>query len=189
MITIDQHRFFANLQLTQAYCAQQLRQPPKPEWQVLRSIVGPVRAAGKWFATIPDGSGGGSRPVLWEEWTRKSDPFYGDAFVELFDWQLAYKARESAALTHDSDCPGKILVVEYGMNIPDGAVEVETEGFFDEWDLPPIDTWFYNDYNPGRGGILFAWIPEQFTDLADKAIAVHFLDIMHWFIMPNKWLK
>lgn len=189
MITIDQTKFLYNLKLTQAYCEQQLHHRGKPDWAILRSIINPVCKDGKWFVHMPDHNMAAfdEKHIPLEEWARKSDPYYHDAFVELFNQQLDFKTSVSNKLESDGVYQGKILVVEHGENIPDGAVEPETDSFFDEWDLPPIDTWFYNDYSPSRGGILFAWIPEKFIGLVDIAIEIQFLDILHWFEKPSSW--
>ncbi len=184
MINIDQTQFFANLRLTQVYC-QQLGQKGKVEWTGLRNIINPLYKDGEWFVHMPGPLHEG--PIPWNEWTKQSDPYYHDAFTELFRKQMELKQALSDKLSHDSICLGKILVIEYGLNIPDGAVEVDTEGFFDEWDLPPIDTWFYNDDSVEQGGILFAWIPEKFVALVNKAISIQFLNTLSWFEKPRAW--
>jgi len=189
MITIDQAEFYANLRITQAYCEQQLQRKDVLDWVVLRSIINPVCIKGDWFA-CPPGRGiaaSDKQLIPWAEWAKKSDPYFREPFAKLFNEQLECKVGLSNSLEYLESYQGKVLVVEYGENIPDGVAEAETESFFDEWDLPPIDTWFYNDYSPLSGGILFAWIPERFTELTSKAIDVQFLDILHWFEKPRDW--
>jgi hypothetical protein len=190
MITIDQAEFFSNLRLTQAYCEQEMQREEKVDMCILRSIINPIWKDGKWFAHMPslDGMASIEQSIPWEEWTKKSDPYYLESFIGIFKRQLAFKKALSDKLTHNDIYKGKILVVEYGENIPDGAAEPETDGFFDEWDIPPIDTWFYNDYSVARGGILLAWIPERFVELADKAIEVQVLNILNWFEKPRDWV-
>lgn len=186
MITIDQAQFFANLRLTQAYCQQRLKQKEEAEWTGLRSIINPIYKDGEWFAHMPGGFN--KKPIPWAEWAVESDPYYHDTFVDLFHRQLQFKHAVSDELNYDDVYRGKILVIEHGENIPDGAADPETEGFFDEWDLPPIDTWFYNDYSETSGGILFAWIPEKFIELTDKAISIQLLNILNWFEKPRDWV-
>lgn len=190
MITIDQTRFFANLKLTQAYCELELRQEEKLDWRILRSIINPCCKDGKWYVNVPshEVKQADWQSILWEEWRKKSDPYYLESFVKLFNSQIDFKRMVSDELLYRDLYRGKILVIKYGENISDGAAEPETDGFFDEWDLPPIDTWFYNDYSVARGGILFAWIPEKFIELADKAIEVQFLNILNWFEKPRDWV-
>ena len=183
MITIDRERFFVNLRTTQTYCEQQLLNKDKFAGITLRSFLNPIYEGGKWFVHPP----ACEQPILWSDWEKDSDPYNVEFFVSLFAEQLNYKQNLVGDIRQQEVYRGKILVVEHGMNIPDGVVEEETGGFFDGFDLPPIDTWFYNDYSKETRGILFAWIPEQFIDLVDKAIATQFLDIIHWFEKPPKW--
>ena len=93
----------------------------------------------QWFVT-PPGLAVGAATIKLEEWLRTSDPYYPARFAEVFAQQLAYKASAVARLPRQVFYSGRILVVEYGHNIPDGELEVEIAGFFDEFDLPPIDT-------------------------------------------------
>jgi len=186
MLTINREEFFANLKTTQAYCAQQLLQPWQSEFLALRTSLRSIYQNQQWFVTPPGREAGAALTKL-EEWLRTSDPYDSARFAEVVAQRLAHKTRAVAGLAHQAFYPGRILVAEYGMNIPDGAVEVETESFFDEFDLSPIDTWFYTGYSEASGGILFAWIPEQFTGLAQLAIDMQFLDILHWFITPPGW--
>lgn len=186
MLIINQEEFFANLKTTQAYCAQQLLQPWQGEFLALRTSLRPVYHNQQWFVT-PPGREAEAQMMEPDEWIRTRDPYYAAHFAEVFAQQLAYKTRAVAGFAHQAFYSGRILVAEYGMNIPDGAVEVETESFFDEFDLPPIDTWFYNGHSEARRGILFAWIPAQFMGLAQLAIDMQFLDILHWFITPPGW--
>lgn len=186
MLKIDQENFFASLKITQAYCAQQLQQPWQSEFLALRTSLQPVYQHQQWLVTVPSIKGEAATIEL-AEWLRQTDPYDPARFADVFAHQLAYKTAASAELAPQVFYPGRILVADYGLNIPDGAVEVETAGFFDEFDLPPIDTWFYNGCSAPEEGLLFAWIPEQFVGLAQRAINVQFLDILHWFVTPQGW--
>lgn len=185
MLAINREEFFTNLKITQAYCAQQMQQPRQSEFLALRTSLQPVYQQQQWFVTPPGRKDGTAMIKL--EWLRTSDPYYPARFAEVFAQQLAHKTSAVAELARQVFYPGRILVVECGLNIPDGAVEVETANFFDEFDLPPIDTWFYNGYGEDEVGILFAWIPEQFIDIAQLAIDMQFLNILHWFVTPLGW--
>jgi hypothetical protein len=188
MLTIKQEEFFASLKITQHYCAQQLQQPWRSEFLALRTSLQPICQHQQWFVTPPSLEVEAATIKL-EEWLRTSDPYHPARFAEVFAQQLAYKTSAGAGTARQVSYPGRILVAEYGQNIPDGAVEVETASFFDEFDLPPIDTWFYNGYSKLQGGILFAWIPERFIDLTQRAIDMQFLDILHWFVTPPGWVS
>jgi hypothetical protein len=186
MLKIDQEEFFASLKITQAYCAQQLQQPWQSEFLALRTSLQPVYRNQQWFVTAL-GIKGEAATIELAEWLRQTDPDDPARFADVFTQQLAHKMVASAELAPQVFYPGRILVADYGLNIPDGVVEMETDGFFDEFDLPPIDTWFYNGYSEPEGGILFAWIPKQFAGLAQRAIDMQFLDILHWFVTPQGW--
>jgi hypothetical protein len=188
MLIINQEAFFASLKITQHYCAQQLQQPWRSEFLALRTSLQPVYQHQQWVVTPPSPKAEAATIKL-EEWLHTSDPYHPACFAEVFAQQLAYKTSAVAGTVRQISYPGQILVAAYGQNIPDGAVEVETASFFDEFDLPPIDTWFYNGYSERQGGILFAWIPERFTDLTQRAIDVQFLDSLHWFVSPPGWMS
>jgi len=115
-------------------------------------------------------------------WAPHADPYDShdaNLFLSFFQWQLACKL-SADGLSAVDELRGKIMVLEYERNIPDGAAAVESLGFMDEHDFPPIDTWFYRAAY-GADWLLFAWIPQQYVHLVDEAIAVQFLGIVHWF--------
>ncbi|MGI4864378.1 MAG: hypothetical protein ACRYFZ_10690 [Janthinobacterium lividum] len=188
MLIINQEAFLTSLKITQAYCAQQLQQLWQSEFLVLRTSLQPVYQNQQWFVT-PPGMTGEATMIKLQEWLDTNDPYDPAPFAQTFAQQLAHKTNAVAGLPRQAVYPGRILVIEYGLNIPDGAVEVETSSFFDEYDLAPLDTWFYNGYSEAKGGILFAWIPAQFVDLAQLAIDIQFLNILHWFVTPPEWVS
>lgn len=189
MTIIDQVQFIANLRITQAYCERELQHKEKADWVILRSMLNPFCKEGKWFVHMPshDSVETSEQPIPIEVWAQKTDPYYVESFVELFNKQLEFKATIFNKLNYTGTYRGKILVIDYGMNIPDGAAEPETGGFFDEWDMPPIDTWFYNNSSLPNTGLLFAWIPEKFVGLAEIAIDTQFLGVLQWFEKPPAW--
>lgn len=182
ILDIDDSVFHLNLRLTQCYCEQQLRQREKPNSVILRSVINRIYKNGKWI-NVPEREefDFDEQTILWEEWSKIADPYNSDSFNRLFDKQIDCKSTLIQKPRDEKTYQGKIIVVEYGLNIPDGAAEVETEGFFDEFDLPAIDTWFFKASDEHCGGVLFAWIPEQFVAIANKAIDIQFLNIIHWF--------
>jgi hypothetical protein len=66
----------------------------------------------------------------------------------------------------------------------DGAVSAETQGFFDDEDLPPWDTWIAYTERHGAGeageNVLVSWMPESYRQLAERAIAVHMCNAYAW---------
>ena len=83
-------------------------------------------------------------------------------------------------LVGGTPCPaakGRLLGFEIDACFFDGVAPAETEGFFDDEDLPPWDTWVAFDLRSGR---LVSWVPDALVDLADKGVKVHFADAYAW---------
>ena len=81
---------------------------------------------------------------------------------------------------------GRILSFQTCITTHDGAPIIESKHFVDEGDVPPIDTWFYLKRNYLHSGykcdqVLFCWIPKQFEQVIQDAIAVEILDSYRWF--------
>lgn len=76
---------------------------------------------------------------------------------------------------------GQILTLETNVSLICGSAEVESNGYIDVFDLPPIDTWFYLSSSSGHGNlILYCWVPDQFMELARKAQRVEMTDNFGW---------
>ncbi|RZJ94393.1 MAG: hypothetical protein EOO60_03140 [Hymenobacter sp.] len=119
MLPINQEEFFTSLQITQAYCAQQLLQPWRSDLLALRTSLQPVYQNQQWFIT-PLSAEVESGMTTLAEWLRTSDPYQPTRFAEVFAHQLAHKTSIIAELARQAFYPGRILVVEYDLNIPDG---------------------------------------------------------------------
>jgi hypothetical protein len=75
-------------------------------------------------------------------------------------------------------------------SIPDGYVSSASEGFYDDDDLPPWDTWLYylesgkeapTTLRPGyQPEYLLSWVPAVCVGLAKVGVEEHFLDCMRW---------
>lgn len=70
---------------------------------------------------------------------------------------------------------GKILVFEIDLTTHDGAPAFESEGFVDNSDIPPVDTWFFITTNH-----LYCWIPTLFIGKMQSAIDVEILESYRW---------
>lgn len=79
---------------------------------------------------------------------------------------------------------GRVLYLEIQLTTCDGAAAFESNGFLDESDVPPIDTWFYLDQDIRRQDRkvpnLFCWIPKQFESKMEAAIRVEMFGSYHW---------
>lgn len=70
---------------------------------------------------------------------------------------------------------GKILVFEFDISTCDGAPTSSSDGFVDNMDIPPIDTWFFV-----TSKFLYCWIPTMFVSKMQDAIDVEILDSYAW---------
>ncbi|GAB3933782.1 hypothetical protein GCM10028827_33450 [Mucilaginibacter myungsuensis] len=173
---IDQTIFNQNLLLTQAYCELQLQKHFESNAKVLRSI-NPIFDGRELFAFNDDG------PQLYTatKWnTDLSGKYLSGNFTKVFENQMAFKSEKVKEVDKNKIYKGKILLTEIERVLPDGASEYWTEGFIDEIDWPPIDTWFYKAYNR-EGLVVLSWIPEAFVDITEEGIAVNALDVLYWY--------
>ena len=79
---------------------------------------------------------------------------------------------------------GRILQFEIDVTTHDGAPFAE-DGFVDESDIPPIDTWFYV-----TDKYLYCWIPTLFIDVMQRAIDVEIMGSYTWLdgAIPSDYL-
>lgn len=70
---------------------------------------------------------------------------------------------------------GRILVFEIDCTTHDGAPVFESQGFVDNSDIPPMDTWFFITKK-----YLYCWIPAMFIDKMQAAIGVEIFDSYRW---------
>jgi hypothetical protein len=78
---------------------------------------------------------------------------------------------------------GKILVYEPENTLLEGACMNSSGGFFDDFDCPPIDTWFdfvYKDSITFDTDVLLAWVPEQYLEYAERGIEVSSTECVYW---------
>ncbi|TGE22214.1 hypothetical protein E5K00_18375 [Hymenobacter aquaticus] len=190
MLQIDKEVFRNNLLLTQQYCELQLANAEKNHASILRSINPVVNGKSIFdFCFITNYNYESIRADIPEvyifdfhsNWT--TDPFNHDSLDDspinsLFEEQLKRKA----ALVYESslESEGGVLAVRIWDTVVDGAAQGESRGFLDEYDFPPVDTWFYKIVGADEA-ILFAWVPKQFMWLVDQGIAVNVPDMMGWF--------
>ena len=90
---------------------------------------------------------------------------------------------------------GRILVFQTQLTTQDGAPITESEGFVDEGDIPPIDTWLFLKDGFFRHGYgytdlaLFCWIPQEFEPKMQAAIDVEIFDSYDWLDELNPKLN
>jgi len=109
------------------------------------------------------------------------DPLQNDWFIDtLHQDVLAYKDQCVADVPHQLAYGGDIIITKIDETVVDGASAAESYYLFDEFDMPPIDTWFYLTKGP-KSRHLFAWIPREYRDYANEAIDVNCVDCIGWF--------
>ena len=70
---------------------------------------------------------------------------------------------------------GQVLLFDPGQSLFDGAAEAATNGFFDDNNVPPWDTWicYVRDEEARYGNYLLSWVPSHLVDLAEDGIQVN----------------
>jgi|GEM_PF-4890362 len=93
------------------------------------------------------------------------------------------KAQSIASNTFVSSQAGKVLIFYPERGLADGLMEIESGGFIDSDDLPPSGTWFYFalESTGDNGCALYAWIPEAFVSIVDRALGVDQYSCLEWF--------
>jgi hypothetical protein len=178
MLQIQHDLFSKNLWLTQQYCERQLANSPQINSTVLRSY-NPVHNGKGLFSYNYSGfpkpeTSAGFFTVDWtDDAMRRTE--------ELFLRQLRFKESDVKQSGSFKDLPGNILVAKVGETVIDGASCIRSKGLIDDFDLPPIDTWFYLMDVKLYQQLLFAWIPEKLYELANEAILVNCMDCIGWY--------
>ncbi len=134
------------------------------------------------------------KAINWTEVLRSTNPIYegkpfyhfGNAspYAATPDIPFNYEAilnhvldlrLESDLLISNAHLSGQVLQFEIDLTTHDGAPCAESEGFVDESDIPPIDTWFYLTHH-----YLYCWIPNLFIEKMQGAMDVEMLDSYQW---------
>lgn len=107
------------------------------------------------------------------------------AFNYLIVFNEALKIRGDKDITKgDINQLGQILEFEIDLTTHDGAPCAASDGFVDESDIPPIDTWFYLTKK-----YLYCWIPNLFVEKMQGAIDVEIFDSYHWLRDSKPYLQ
>jgi len=190
MLTIDKNIFLTNLWLTRQYCDIQKVHTEKNSTSIFRSINPQINGRNIFKFNLSDyGLEQDVRFNFLTEWT--SDPFARESeylISELFEGQIAHKKANITKNSSDSTFRGDILIVQVDNTVIDGASAVVSNGLIDDYDCPPIDTWFYK-IESTKGRLLFAWIPHEFVSLANDAIRANPVECLNWFKnwYPNEY--
>lgn len=106
--------------------------------------------------------------------------------------QLRSRALNSAGPTRVptvgcGSLPGRLLVFFPDEDLNDGAAELASEGFFDDHNTPPWDTWvgFFSDLHEGPAGpqersYLLAYVPKVLVPHAQRGLDVNPEECIQW---------
>ncbi len=95
-------------------------------------------------------------------------------YQDVLDKAMAIRANVNWAPC-DIHTLGQIIRFEIDLTTHDGASCNESEGFVDESDVPPLDTWFYFTKSS-----LYCWIPSMFIERMQSAIDVEIMGSYNW---------
>jgi len=167
------------LRITQSYCDEQLNTFEKNLAAILRSI-NPVIGGKPLFSFQPEMKGSYLSTDRFQFYAQINSKYqYDDQLSSLFDFQLKYK--KELPRNPNRDYMGKISICYVDHTTHDGVSEVESLGFYDKHDCPPIDTWFGLSYDAKwRSNVLFSWTPEPFIDLVNQGILVSAIENITW---------
>lgn len=182
MINIDKKVFVSNLRVTQQYCDIQKTHTEKNSTSILRSFNPQINGDNIFKFKLSDyGLEENVRFSFLTDWSIDPTDRENEYLIsDLFEKQLAHKKagvvdNYSSALSN-----GDILIAQIDNTVIDGASAVVSGGLIDDYDCPPIDTWFYQASST-QGRLLFAWIPHEFVALANDAVLVNCVGCLGWF--------
>ena len=171
---VNYRRMFDNLLSTKHYCDLQLKQFPEKSPTTIFRTYNPVIGTANLFDFETVEIWG--KKLLQVKWN--NEPLC--KVPEFFFKQLEYKNNMVKWEKSHDYFKGKMIITDYDLTVVDGASEHESNGFFDGYDLPPIDTWVYLAPNKEGRTDLYAWVPEPYISLAQKAIDVNCVDMIRW---------
>ncbi len=180
-LRIDKATFNENLNKTQAFCHWRMSDKTLDNATVFRSF-NPIFKDRKLFEfqhtqfSLAPVSGFNNLNLA--KWT--TNPLAESIIEQLYTDQLANKNKYVETLLTGPFFKGDILISKIDQTLLDGASEFQSQGFFDTYDLPPIDTWFYmTECQTSR--LIFAWVPQQYKSKVNQAILVNCMDCLGWF--------
>lgn len=180
-LKIDKSIFNENLSKTQAYCEWRMSDKTLNNATVFRSF-NPTLNSRKLFEfqrnQYNNKPESGFNAMNQSEWT--IDPLEENVIEHLYSDQLANKNKFAKVAMPEQSFKGDIIVSKIDLTLLDGASEFQSQGFFDTYDIPPIDTWFYmSSYDTSR--LIFAWVPQKYKSRVNQSILVNCVDCIGWF--------
>ncbi len=75
---------------------------------------------------------------------------------------------------------GRVLLFYPHESLCDGAAWQSSNGYFDHWNIPPWDTWFWYAKTPEGRDVLYSWVPAEFVELASVGVSVNPEECLVW---------
>lgn len=182
-LRINKDTFNENLTKTQAYCNWRMRDKTLDNAQIFRSFNPDFKGRKLFefqYAEYGIGPVSCFNNTNISAWT--ASPFDDNIIEHLYASQLKRKSAfaETSTPGQSQSAKGDIIISKIDLTLQDGASAFQSQGFFDTYDLPPIDTWFYmTEYKASR--LIFAWVPQQYKPRVNQAILVNCTDCLGWF--------
>ena len=101
--------------------------------------------------------------------------------IEVLAAQRAALLRQehSASASSAPQPKGRILVFYFRETLSCGGAWQVTSGYFDDWNMPPWDTWVASA-NLKDGECLLSWVPEHFVDTVSAGIWANPEECLCW---------
>jgi hypothetical protein len=81
---------------------------------------------------------------------------------------------------------GRLLIFYPYETLADGAAFDNSKGFFDYWNIPPWDTWFwYCEFADGQQA-LFSWVPPQLIPLVSAGVSANPEECIQWLSVRDE---
>lgn len=180
-LKINRAAFIENLRKTQMHCDERMSDKTLDNASVFRSFNPELNGRNLFefqSATFDNIARPNTKSYNLAEWT--TDPLAQNMIEDLFNEQLANIDNYTYNPRLGQSYKGDILISKIDLTLLDGASEFQSQGYFDTYDMPPIDTWFYMTRN-STSRLIFAWVPQQYKPRVNQAILVNCIDCIGWF--------
>lgn len=121
--------------------------------------------------------------VLGEDFPRYSWDYKANPLAEVET--LVNKRTELMRAHHHTQADtnpsstGRLLLYYPHETLSDGAAWQITSGYFDDWNMPPWDTWIWYGQMTG-GEYLLSWVPGPFVELVSAGIWANPEECIQW---------
>ena len=103
------------------------------------------------------------------------DKVIEDAITDICDNRSILLEKEGIFVSKISE--GRPICFYPDYSLSEGFIFLSSEGYFDEDEFPPWDTWIdysvndFEHYHPDNHACLISWVPPQYIELVDRSIS------------------